>query len=600
MLVGTLVLLISSELSSAQDIYTLWSGNGHLYKYVNATVSWADAKAAAETENVCGIPGHLATVTSPEENLFLLGIIPASVVGDGPWLGAKRDEAETETELDQVVDAVFDVQAAEASGSDDMWQSFQAGVSGMLSQIDVRLMYYFFFWDPFTADGTFEIYEGEGIDGTLLTSENVTFAPPNYDNGDYQLFTFSNPPKVVQNMTYTFRMKVSSNGDIIYAIINQTNPYSLGRSQLDATWDLYFKTFVSEQENIFARGWSWVVPDEPFFDSFTDWEDGQPNGSDEDCLQFFIDPITNGTWNDENCLTARLPYLVEFDGPFADSDGDGVADCLEETTTTQSPASVAEAATTSRSGAPSSEPSVSLVPSEKPSSVPSLSSEPSSLPSNEPSVSLVPSEKPSSVPSLSSEPSSLPSNEPSVSLVPSEKPSSVPSLSSEPSSLPSNEPSVSLSNAGVIGARSPAVCLLCHPSQALCRRMSPRCHWCRARSPAVCLLCHPSQALCRRMSPRCHWCRARSPAVCLLCHPSQALCRRMSPRCHWCRARSPAVCLLCHPSQALCRRMSPRCHWCRVRSPAVCLLCHPSQALCRRMSPRCHWCRVRSPAVYLL
>jgi hypothetical protein len=99
---------------------------------------------------------------------------------------------------------------------------------------------------------------------------------------------------------------------------------------------------------------------------------------------------------------------------------------------------------------PSSNPSLSAVPSgfpssnpsSGPSSIPSLSSEPSSEPSSNPSLSAVPSSDPSSGPSLSSQPSlsnvptdQLPSDQPSA------IPSSNPSLSMDPSQMPSADPS---------------------------------------------------------------------------------------------------------------------------------------------------------------
>lgn len=100
------------------------------------------------------------------------------------------------------------------------------------------------------------------------------------------------------------------------------------------------------------------------------------------------------------------------------------------------------------SSSPSLEPSLSTVPSNIPSPSPSL--QPSEVPSTMPSVSMIPTLLPSAIPSFepSFSPSNLPSDEPShlpslqPSLLPSTEPSFVPSLA--PSSIPSSSPSVSL------------------------------------------------------------------------------------------------------------------------------------------------------------
>jgi len=66
-----------------------------------------------------------------QKNNFLLGLIPANVVGNGPWLGAKQDASEPET-LDQV-DQVVDTGVVTASGGSNLWQSFTAGTMGSLA-----------------------------------------------------------------------------------------------------------------------------------------------------------------------------------------------------------------------------------------------------------------------------------------------------------------------------------------------------------------------------------------------------------------------------------------------------------------------------------
>jgi hypothetical protein len=51
--------------------------NGHYYEYVAApNTSWTSADAAASSLSDLGLPGHLATITSAEENSFVTDLLP--------------------------------------------------------------------------------------------------------------------------------------------------------------------------------------------------------------------------------------------------------------------------------------------------------------------------------------------------------------------------------------------------------------------------------------------------------------------------------------------------------------------------------------------
>lgn len=66
-----------------------WSGNGHWYEAVQSPMAWPDADAAARARMWMGIPGHLATITSQEENDFVTPLT-AAIVGSC-WLGGFQD-----------------------------------------------------------------------------------------------------------------------------------------------------------------------------------------------------------------------------------------------------------------------------------------------------------------------------------------------------------------------------------------------------------------------------------------------------------------------------------------------------------------------------
>ena len=68
--------LLFCSSTSAYAVVLQWSvgdgGNDHYYEKVDESLPWTDAKTAAEGRTYLGVPGYLATMTSAEENAFLV------------------------------------------------------------------------------------------------------------------------------------------------------------------------------------------------------------------------------------------------------------------------------------------------------------------------------------------------------------------------------------------------------------------------------------------------------------------------------------------------------------------------------------------------
>ncbi len=76
--------------SSAKAI-VFWPVNGNFYDFIPGKISWEEAKTESESLTFQGVSGHLATITSPLEDTFLLdsfGLIP------NVWIGASDAEEE--------------------------------------------------------------------------------------------------------------------------------------------------------------------------------------------------------------------------------------------------------------------------------------------------------------------------------------------------------------------------------------------------------------------------------------------------------------------------------------------------------------------------
>ncbi len=104
--VGALVLCWSGVAAAAPVEWVSGSGgNGHWYEIIRDTSSpymtWTEAKNAAESASYLGMQGHLATLTSQNENDFVgnttfLGASYHALYGDNVWIGGfqydKADE----------------------------------------------------------------------------------------------------------------------------------------------------------------------------------------------------------------------------------------------------------------------------------------------------------------------------------------------------------------------------------------------------------------------------------------------------------------------------------------------------------------------------
>ncbi len=78
---ATLALAIVLLLVSQGDAVPVqFAQNGHWYEYVPERLSWEPALASAATRSYDGLAGHLATVTSAEENSFI-----RALVADAEW-----------------------------------------------------------------------------------------------------------------------------------------------------------------------------------------------------------------------------------------------------------------------------------------------------------------------------------------------------------------------------------------------------------------------------------------------------------------------------------------------------------------------------------
>lgn len=138
-----------------------------------------------------------------------------------------------------------------SAGGLTQWQSFTAENDGLLTKIELRV------WTPTLgadATGTINIYEGEGVEGNLLSSQNVTYEDI---PGIYQSYTFDSPATITAGAQYTYEFTTPVH-NIGWVYLNTDNPYSGGRASNVTDWDFMFKTYITPDV---ISGTSFIVDD---------------------------------------------------------------------------------------------------------------------------------------------------------------------------------------------------------------------------------------------------------------------------------------------------------------------------------------------------
>jgi hypothetical protein len=83
---GVILIILSFlflSIGKVEAAPTYWSGNGHYYELVDTWLNWGTAKTTAESMTYNGIQGYLATITSAEEQNYVMSSLQPAFV----WLG---------------------------------------------------------------------------------------------------------------------------------------------------------------------------------------------------------------------------------------------------------------------------------------------------------------------------------------------------------------------------------------------------------------------------------------------------------------------------------------------------------------------------------
>jgi hypothetical protein len=91
------VLFAALITSPAAAVPVLFAGTGSYYEVVEGPITWDDARDAAATASHLERSGRLATITSQEENDFIVdNVIPNNFDGESFWIGGLQPEGSDE------------------------------------------------------------------------------------------------------------------------------------------------------------------------------------------------------------------------------------------------------------------------------------------------------------------------------------------------------------------------------------------------------------------------------------------------------------------------------------------------------------------------
>ncbi len=89
-------LMVLTSVHAAQGAPLKFEANGHFYDVIGSSgIGWTAARSAAESLSFMGTQGHLATITSLEENLFLTNTFGGDTLHIR-WLGGFQPEGSPE------------------------------------------------------------------------------------------------------------------------------------------------------------------------------------------------------------------------------------------------------------------------------------------------------------------------------------------------------------------------------------------------------------------------------------------------------------------------------------------------------------------------
>lgn len=179
------------EVSLVESGEVFFEDNGHLYKYISYVGNWNQAKTHAESQELYGATGYLATITSNNENEFVrarltnagwMGASDSASEGDWKWVTGPENGTSFWSGLSNgsIVGGMYanwGTGEPNDSGGEDCGQ-FLAGGTGKWNDLPCSTFSLPGYVVEFGADGDMPEVEAKNISITTVTNPTVSSFSP--------------------------------------------------------------------------------------------------------------------------------------------------------------------------------------------------------------------------------------------------------------------------------------------------------------------------------------------------------------------------------------------------------------------------------------
>lgn len=283
------------------DAVQFSEGNGNYYKIFDNKVSWQQAKLVCE-----GMGGHLATITSKEENEFCYSVFVGSKATHC-WLGAT--DAESEGNWKWVTDEPLEyknfAKGEPNGGKNANALKYYSGYNSIASGL----------WDD-TAGSNKNVYmcewEAEDISAIRSNYSIVNSAKKSIFNGAmiynghiYKVFTefrsWNDAKTYCESLGGHLATVTSAEEDAaLYSYLVRTGEQNCYLGATDA-----------QTEGV----WKWVTGERW---DYANWKPAEPNGKKEQNWLIYYNTIETGEWDDSN---GNKWFMCEWDYACIRADG---------------------------------------------------------------------------------------------------------------------------------------------------------------------------------------------------------------------------------------------------------------------------------------
>lgn len=323
LLFSATLVLMASQVARADSSVKFNGANGHFYQRVDTPTTWFDARIAAANMSYLGMTGHLATITSAQENAYIAVNLGGPDAVAAHWLGGYQDTSAL-------------VYSEPAGGwrwiTGEAWSFTNWAPTSSLgipepNNIGGTEDYLEFAADPLSQHDHWNDYKGFNVEqGYIVEFEPVpVYNPANghyYMRVDLEGITWFDARTAAGSSTYLgmpgHLATITSQAENDFVVNNLGGAEMVMAHWLGGYQDPFAPDYIEP-----AGGWRWITGEAW---GFTNWAPTstlgvpEPNnlGGTEDYLEFAADAVSpHDHWNDYHGDHMEPGYVVEFEQPGA-------------------------------------------------------------------------------------------------------------------------------------------------------------------------------------------------------------------------------------------------------------------------------------------